>query len=179
LAHLEGKLPAFLAGEFQPTDAAERLGLASVCLGKKLFHAEVRLYADAFAAFPAVADDLRAQHRYNAACAAAQAATGQGEDAAKLDESERARLRKQALGWLRADLDAWTKLLENGPPGARVQALMNMEHWQEDADIASIREEAAVAKLPQEERAALTQLWADVASVLKRAAATSTKGARP
>jgi len=35
---------------------------------------------------------------------AALAAAGQGEDAAKLDDKERTRLRKQALDWLRADL---------------------------------------------------------------------------
>jgi hypothetical protein len=42
------------------------------------------------------------QYRYNAACCAALAAGGQGKDADKLDDKERARLREQACDWLRA-----------------------------------------------------------------------------
>jgi hypothetical protein len=34
-------------------------------------------------------------------------AGGQGEDADQLDANARARLRQQALDWLRADLAAW------------------------------------------------------------------------
>src|SRR5215472_4056243 len=49
-------------------------------------------------------DDLQTQDRYNAANAAALAGCGQGEDAAKLNDNERTRLRQQALTWLRADL---------------------------------------------------------------------------
>src|SRR6516164_4586354 len=67
---------------------------------KKLHHTATGLYAAAFAADPKLADDLKAGHRYRAACAAALAAAGQGEDAAKLDDKEKVRLRKQALDWL-------------------------------------------------------------------------------
>ena len=51
---------------------------------------------------PKLADNLAAVHRYNAACAAALAACGQGNDADNLDGKECARLRGQALDWLRA-----------------------------------------------------------------------------
>ncbi len=115
------KLPAFLKGEFQPADTKERLGLAGVCQGKKLNQQAAGLYAAAFAADPKLADDLKAGHRYNAACHAALAAAGQGEDAAKLDDKERARLRKQALDWLRADLALRTKQLETGKPADRAE----------------------------------------------------------
>jgi serine/threonine-protein kinase len=43
MAALEAKLPAFLKGEYQPTDAAERLGLAGACQARKLHHAAARL----------------------------------------------------------------------------------------------------------------------------------------
>ena len=45
-----------------------------------------------------------------------------------------------------------------------------MRHWQKDTDLAGIRDAAALAKLPAEEQKACTQLWADVAALLKKAA---------
>jgi serine/threonine-protein kinase len=175
MAALEGKLPAFLKGEFQPRDTAERLGLVGLCQAKKLHATAARLSADAFAAEPRLAADLRTGHRYNAACFAALAAAGQGEDAAKLDDKERAGLRKQALGWLRGDLAEYTKLSGNGPPAARPFIVQQLKHWQEDSDLAGIRDAAGLAKLPAEERAVFTQLWADVTALLKKAKATGTQ----
>ena len=43
-----------------------------------------------------------------------------------------------------------------------------MRHWQEDPDFAGVRDTAAVAKLPEAERAAWQTLWADVAELIKR-----------
>jgi tetratricopeptide (TPR) repeat protein len=170
LAALEAKLSAFLKGEFKPKDTAERLGLVGVCQAKNLPAAAVRLSADAFAADPKLADDLQASHRYNAACSAALAAAGRGADAGKLDDKERTRLRKQALDWLRADLALRTRQLESGPPSNRAEAQQALQHWQQDGDLASLRDKDALAKLPAEERAAFTKLWADVAVLLKKAA---------
>jgi hypothetical protein len=42
-----------------------------------------------------------------------------------------------------------------------------MVHWQQDTDLAAIRDAAAMAKLPAEEQKACSQLWADVAALLK------------
>jgi serine/threonine-protein kinase len=167
LAALEAKLPAFLKGEHRPSDMAERLGLLRVCQARKLHHAATRLYADAFAAEPRLADDVNAGHRYNAACSAALAAAGQGEDAARLDR-ERGRLRKQALEWLKADLALRRKQLRSRRPGEAAQARQALAHWQKDSDLAGIRDEAALAKLPAEERAACEKLWSDVAALLMK-----------
>jgi tetratricopeptide (TPR) repeat protein len=169
LAALEGKLPAFLKGEFKTSDSAERFRLAGVCTGKKLHAAAAGVYADAFAAEPKLADDLKAAHRYNAACSASLAAAGQSEDAPRLGDKEKARLRKQALDWLRADLALWTKQLDTGKPTDRTSAQKRLRHWRQDGDLAGIREAAALARLPAEERAACERLWADVAALLKKA----------
>ena len=83
----QGKLPALLKGDFKPTTNDERLALAGLCTIKNCITSSAGLYADAFAADPKLADDLQAGHRYNAACFAALAAAGQGEDAAKLDDN--------------------------------------------------------------------------------------------
>jgi tetratricopeptide (TPR) repeat protein len=169
LAAMEVRLPAFLKGEFQPRNVAERLSLADVSAAKKFHAAAARLYADAFAADPRLADDLSAGHRYNAACHAALAAAGQGEDAARLDDKERTRLRKQALDWLKADLALRTRHLESGKPADRAAVQQTLRHWQKDTDLAGIRDKEAMAKLPVEEQRAFAQLWADVAALLKKA----------
>ncbi len=166
---IQNKLPSFLKGEYRPRDNAERQGLAHLCRSKKLYHAAARLFADAFAADPKLADDLKVADRYNAACFASLAAAGQGEDAAGLDDAERARLRRQALDWLRADLTLWTRLLESGQPADRPEAQRMLLHWQNDGDLAGIRDEAALARLPEAERKEWQGLWGDVKALLERA----------
>jgi tetratricopeptide (TPR) repeat protein len=166
-AALEARLPSLLNGELDPADNAQRIELVDVCHLKKLHYAAARFCADAFAAEPKLADDLQTGNRYNAACSAALAAAGLGNDAANLDDVVRTRLRKQALDWLRADLTAFTKQLESGPPAARNVVGQIVAHWQQDADLAGIRDKAALAKLPPDERAAWESLWGEVAALLK------------
>jgi tetratricopeptide (TPR) repeat protein/tRNA A-37 threonylcarbamoyl transferase component Bud32 len=166
---LEKKLPALLKGQTRPADAAEGITVALLCQQhKRLYAAAVRFYAAAFTAEPKLADDLQSGHRYNAACVAALAAAGKGEDAAKLADPERAKLRQQALTWLTADLAAWTPLAEKGPPQARTAVPQTLRHWQQDPDLAGVRGDA-LARLPAAERDAWRKLWADVDALLKRA----------
>jgi tetratricopeptide (TPR) repeat protein len=170
LLTMDERLAAVLKGEAKPAGADERLALAQFCRYHKRQHvAAARFYADAFAADPKLCDDLQAGHRYNAACSAALAAAGQGKDATGLDDKERARLRKQALDWLRADLALRTRQMRNGSPGEPAQARAALVHWQTDRDLAGLRDAAALAKVPAEERAACAKLWADVAALLKTA----------
>jgi hypothetical protein len=173
------KLTAFLDGRYTPGSNEERLGLAEWCRSKKLNRSAAGLYAAAFAAGTKLADDLGAWHRYDAACFAALAAAGQGEDVAKLDENERTRLRQQALDWLKADLAAWGNVLDFGPPQARPTVARTLNHWQNDTDLASLRDAAMLAKLTVDEQKTFTQLWADVAALLKKAQAPATKELQP
>jgi serine/threonine protein kinase/tetratricopeptide (TPR) repeat protein len=171
LIRLDGKLSKVLSGDSQPADAAERLQLAWLCQRpyKQLDAAAARLFGEAFAAEPKRADDLRAGHRYNAACAAARAGCGQSKDAAGLGEQERARLRRQALDWLRADLAAWGERLDGQTDPAPAAVLRKMAHWQQDTDFAGVRGAEALAGLPEAERRPWRQLWADVEALLQRA----------
>jgi eukaryotic-like serine/threonine-protein kinase len=159
---LEARLPAVLQGKGRPAGAAERLDFAALCQATQRHTAAARFYADAFAADPQLADDLRAGRRYNAACSAALAAEGRGTDAPKPDDKERARLRGQALGWLRADLSAWAKATD------RALVRRTLTRWQQDADLAGVRGKKALAALPAEERAEWEKLWAEVADLLRR-----------
>jgi serine/threonine protein kinase len=130
----------------------------------------VRLYREAFAAQPALADDLQHQHRYNAACPAALAGCGQGKDADQTDDKERARLRRQALEWLRADLTAYRQALDKQPQKARAAILQRMQHWHQDKDFAGVRGPEALAKLPECDRKEWQALWEEVETIRKRAA---------
>jgi tetratricopeptide (TPR) repeat protein len=178
LAELDDRLPAVLEGKAQPKDAAERLDFAMLCCGsRKRYAAAARFFDEAFANQPALAVDLQAHHRYNSACAAALAGWGQGQDAAGLGEKERARLRQQALDWLRADLGAWRLLLDKNPDKSQPAVARTMQHWLADPDFATVRG-AALGKLAEAERQQWQQLWGEV-EALKRRATSSAAVKRP
>jgi hypothetical protein len=138
--------------------------------GHETLHAAAaRLSADAFTTGPRLADDLKAGHRYKAARSAALAAAGKGEDAGKLDDKERTRLRRQALDWLKADLALRTRQLETGKPADRAAVQKSLHHWQKVPDLAGLRDADALGRLSVEERQACASLWADVAALLLNA----------
>jgi len=140
-----------------------------VCEKKHLYAAAASLYREAIAAKPDLVASPSNGVRYNAACAAALAGCGAGEDAARLTDAERARLRKQALDWMRADHDAWRGLLDKDPAKARPVVAELMQGWLRDGDFASVRGPDALANLPDAERKDWQKLWADVAEALRRA----------
>jgi serine/threonine protein kinase len=164
---LDGRLPGILEGKDKPADVGEKLSLAFMCQQHKhLYAAAVRFFTEAFAEQANLEEDLINQHRYNAACAAALASCGQGQDADKLDASKRAELRKQAIAWLAADLAAWTKLADQPKEHGRIRTIL--QHWQKDTDLVGIRDAKEVAKLPPEEQEAWKKMWSDVAELLKK-----------
>jgi serine/threonine-protein kinase len=171
LVELDGVLPKVLNGEASPATAADGLSLAWICLrpNKKRYAAAAHLYRDAFADRPELAGDPRQGHRYAAACAAL-AGCGRGKDAGSLGEAERAVWRRQALEWLRADL-ALRQEQAGGKPAGRAEVQAAMRHWQKDVDLAGVRDQEELAKLPAAERAAWEKLWADVGALLKRTSA--------
>jgi hypothetical protein len=158
-----------LEGKARPANAPEQVGFAHLCYLKKGYVLAARFYADALAAQPKLADDLKAGDRYDAACCAALAAAGRGEDASQLDDEERGRQRKQALDWLRANLVLRGKQAESGTPQTRADVRKTLRHWMEDADLAGVREKDALGKLPEAERAEWQMLWGDVEATLKKA----------
>ena len=60
-------LPGFLRGDHQPRGNDERLAFVGACQSRGRHHAAARLYADAFAADPALAEDLASECRQRAA----------------------------------------------------------------------------------------------------------------
>jgi serine/threonine-protein kinase len=167
---LDQKLPGILAGTEVPANDTERLALARLCQQpfKKRYAASARLYAAAFAQDAKLVADQRQQPSYNAVCAAAQAGCGQGDDARALPDKEAFGLRRQALGWLRADVAAYAKMAKGDEPAVSQLVRERMQHWQEDADLASVRDRGALDRLPDGERQQWRLLWDDVAALLRK-----------
>jgi tetratricopeptide (TPR) repeat protein len=134
------------------------------------FRKAVEGFAAAFAQPQMVNDPQKTFHRYNAACFAALAGCPPSKDADKLNAKELARFRKQALDWLRGDLDAWGRLLKKEPDKAGPAIAHEMQHWLKDNDFAGVRGPEAMARLPEAERKEWQKLWEEVEALRQRAA---------
>jgi serine/threonine-protein kinase len=170
-------LAAFLDGEYRPQDADERRALLGVCQLTDRSLALARAIADAFAADPGLAETLHEGYRYAAARAAARAGCGRSADAAHLGEPERARWRGQAREWLRADLAAWTKVLDGdatwASPGlpSRQSVRQQLTRWRADPELAGLRDSAELEKLSPTERQECNALWQAFNALHERAGA--------
>ena len=164
---LAARLVGVLRGEDKPSSAAESLAFARLCSGRKLYVAAARFFADAFAADPKLALDRDAQDRYDAACSAALAGCGKCKDNPPPEEAARTRLRRQALDWLRAELEAWNRHVATQGSLVRKNFQFYLGQYLTDGDLAGVRDPEALAKLPEEEQKAWRAFWSDVDSALK------------
>jgi serine/threonine-protein kinase len=167
-AMLFPNLPAFLAGTYQPADQCEQLAFVGAAEFNNLTCASARLYADAFAAEPSLANDPERARRYYAACMPASAGCGRGKDASNLDNKERARLREQARRWLRAELAAWGTKLESDP-GAKASMADAFNRWRTDPDLAGLRDPDFLDRFPIAESRACRELLKEIDAQLERA----------
>jgi hypothetical protein len=133
------------------------------------YAAAARWCAAVFTAHPHVLAGPPADHRYYAACAAVRAGCGQARDGTDLDETSRAGFRRQALDWLRAELEARRRLLEQDPVKTRSVVVHDLYSWLGDPYFAGVRGPQALARLPGAERQAWQRLWAEVADTRARA----------
>jgi tetratricopeptide (TPR) repeat protein len=169
-ARLEKKLSDVLSGKTQVADGREAAELASFCQlpSKELYTASAQFFADAFAAMPDLADDFVRSYRYDAACVAALAGCGKGKDAAILNAEQKSKWRRQSLDWLRADLKHWAKEADSPAGKDRADGLQRLVHWQKDSDLSGVREQEALAALPEDEAIAWRTFWGDVSALQRR-----------
>jgi serine/threonine-protein kinase len=172
LVELDGLLPAILFGEAEPTNAAASIGFARVCFYTGRYAAAARFYAAASAADPAPFADVSTGVRYNAGCVAALAGCDQGEDAPASD-ADRARLRAQALDWLRADLGVCAKAAGSGDPNLSAEVRQKLQDWRQNPEFAGVRDKLALENLPQAEREQWRPFWNDVDALLQKVSAPS------
>jgi serine/threonine-protein kinase len=168
MVELDDRLQAIVRGHARPAGAAECIELARLCCRRNHHATAVRFFTQAFAADPKLADNQGVSYRYRAACAAAQAGCGQDKGAAGPDQVGRSGLRRQALEWLRADLDRRVSRLPAAPQDRAVLVAV-LRRWQNDPALAGVRDASALATLPPAERARWQKLWADVAALRSKA----------
>jgi eukaryotic-like serine/threonine-protein kinase len=166
LVELQPRLPAVLKGEAQPRDADEGLRFAQLCRCTGHHRQAARLYASAFAAGSGRPVGLSRSSREEAARSAALAAAGRAADAGRLDDSARAGLRRQALGWLRTELSIWKRLAEARSTKARRLLAKVLRGWQRAHELAGVRDEESLARLPEAEARPWRELWECVAALL-------------
>ncbi len=162
---LVARLPALLINESKPSGAVELDLLIEICRTKKQYYSAYRVLVQWNESHAPVA----VTYSYEAACLATLAAASQGEDARQLDDLKRTELRQKAQQILRIELTRYASLVQNGSLVERELVQKRIRPWLINSDLNSIRDTAALAKLPVDEQKAFTQLWADVAALLKKA----------
>ncbi len=149
---MRAALDAVVAGGPGPDTDRGRVEMAELAQRPYLGHYRlaVRLYAEAFAGTPGLAEG----HRYNAACAAAKAGCGGG------DGETRRALRDGAFLWLTDWVEARKTEMESADPEAVRGARRALIHALHDGDFDGVRE--GLAGLPEGERGRWVRLWAEV-----------------
>jgi tetratricopeptide (TPR) repeat protein len=165
-------LPAFRRGEYEPHDNDERLALLAGqianCEFEDLQGALARLYAEAFSIEPKLADDVSSGARYRAARAAVLAGCGQGKDADRFNDEDRARLRQQALGWLRQELTSYGQRFDDSNAEIKTRIRQGLQSWWDDPDLAGVHDKDALARLSEKERDQWLLLWSNMETLLRR-----------
>ena len=168
LLSLDQKLPAVLKEEIQPATPQDWLDYIQVCQLKKAYASQAKLWQRAFMAYSPPRNPS-AGYRFRAACAAAMAADGQGQDAGNLTADQKADLRKQVFQWLQTDVKEWTKRVEKGRPTFILASFKELSHLQTTTDLDGLREEKNLVSFSQAERQEWKKLWAEVERLRKQA----------
>ena len=70
---------------------------------------------------------------------------------------------------MKAELKIWDTLLASGRPEVRPLITFTLKHWQQDPDLAGIRDSALLSRIPSDEQAELSVFWAEVQALLAKA----------
>lgn len=151
LAELAVNLSVIINGTVEPQNPADRVKFAQACHFRGLLPQAIQFYRDAFIEEPklATAFDL-----HQAACGAIRLST-------QTNGATAAAARRQAFEWLRSDLPRVDKLM-TGDNRQVADARRWLNRWQQDENLNPVRESAALAKLPADERSAWERYWKDL-----------------
>jgi serine/threonine protein kinase/predicted Zn-dependent protease len=163
---LAPQIERVLNGGDLPSDPEDVLQFAWEASRQKRYARAAELYRAAFTAHPDLAADTKPGRRFSAACAAARAGTGHAEDSAKFGTDAQAEWRRQARDWLRDELEARKRELATSTEDVRAKELTRLQKWQTDADLAGIRDKAALAMLSPDERREWQTFWAEFETTL-------------
>jgi tetratricopeptide (TPR) repeat protein/tRNA A-37 threonylcarbamoyl transferase component Bud32 len=152
LLEIGPRVPALLASREAPRDVRHANLAGEFCYHRRNLAGAARLLGWAMEEEP----EKAVKYRYYAILAAVRAGAGEGEDASALDAPARARWRRQALTWIRADLEWRLTKGEYRHLGGWLEA------WLSARELSSVRDSEGLDSLPTEEREAWTALWSDV-----------------
>jgi serine/threonine-protein kinase len=170
---LESRLGAVLQGNERPAGPEESADFARVAFSRHLYEASARLWTDAFDAAPMLAADPIMGNHFQAARAAALAASEGDHPANSSAGHSPARWRAQAIGWLEADLTECAAAIESATFAQRETALKRLGRWQVDPALAAIRDEPALARLASSESGSLRDFWSRIDVVRAKANASA------
>jgi tetratricopeptide (TPR) repeat protein len=157
-----------LAIELRPNDDGAYNNLGMALHKRKRFQEASAAFGKAIALAP---KEARPALRYAAACDAVLAGCGQGEEAATLDDAKRSQLRRQARDWLQDNLRLYRQQFQTGNRQAARMTAAGLSQWQQDTDLALMREPAELAKLSEDERQTWQVFWSDVKELAEQAQA--------
>jgi hypothetical protein len=83
---------------------------------------------------------------------------------------QRARLREQALTWMRSERDATSASLAKRPY-KRTDVEQFLQHWQQDPDLAGVRDAAGLDELDEKESQRWYGFWKEVRDLQRQAKA--------
>jgi serine/threonine-protein kinase len=170
LLKVDATLPSVLRGEIRLKGFQDKVFFARFCEeARKLYGSAVGLFEDAFRDRPALVEDLNSTYRFHAAIAATLAGCGHGEDAGKFGAAERQRWRQKARDWFQAELSALRQRLDAGGPAERRQVQLLVRIRQQELSWHRWLDPKTLAGLPDDERRAFREVWADLDSLLKQA----------
>ena len=136
------------------------------CSNARRFDKATHAWAAMLSANPQLGKDRQNANLYNASRMALKAGCGKQQN---VTEADQAILRQQALNWLKADLANWANLPDQDFPENRELIIRWLNDWKRDPDLAGIRDEAALRKLPPNEQLMWLTLWQNVESLSKQA----------
>ena len=158
---IDARLVAVRGG--QPVaNPAEWLPLGDGAFRKKWFALSARLLAEAAVHDPKLDHRQRSRAQVGASFAAVLAADGKAGDEPSPDATVRAGFRARALAWLRGELDRWDALFVTGTLDDQQWINSYLEFWKRTPNLASVRDGLEPGQLPEAERLAWRDFWAEV-----------------
>ncbi len=118
-------------------------------------------------AAPDAENSAQTGENQKSSAAGAQGAAGAAEKS--LNSAHRAKLRQQARAWLEAELETWSRRLESADKKQMRAIVEALQHWQDDAGLAAVRDAVTLTQLPEVERKAWKSLWESVESLRTKA----------
>ncbi len=138
------RLEAVTTGEAMARDVSELFDLVKFAYDEARYVTATQLLAGLLD----VTEDESGAIHYNAASCAVLAALGEGVEGALLDADEKITWRRQAFTWLHDATESLSEQLASSPAEGRAEIVEALRFWQDDLNLASVRDPEEVTALP-------------------------------